>query len=165
MKIRRSRSLGEELVVELAAAADYDYPAVGENVVGGVPPAGKEAFGKLRPVGVSSGVEGADDVVSVVEAACLEEAAVGEGGSGGAPRVGEDSEWAEGVGSRVVLGRVGRAVCLEGPVEGVVAAVAGGEGEVGWTEVGAVKDYDSVVGEELHVHGGYSDAFLEEPPL
>lgn len=43
----------------------------------------------------------------------------------------------------------------------VVSAFAGGEGEVGEAEVGAVKDDELVVVEELHVHGGDANGFLE----
>ncbi|KAJ8446317.1 hypothetical protein Cgig2_005848 [Carnegiea gigantea] len=84
-------------------------------------------------VGAVGGVEGAYDTVAIIEVAGLKEAAVGEGGAGGAPGVSEEGEWEEGVGGRVELGRVGRAV------DGVAAAVAGVEGEVGGAEVGAVK--------------------------
>lgn len=97
-------------------------------------------------------MENPDAALSVVEAAGLDQATVLCYGSGGAPDVGLDHERAEGVGGDVVFGGVGGAVDFEGGFFGVVAALAFGQGQVRFAEVGAVKEDDAVVVEELHVH-------------
>lgn len=66
---------------------------------------------------------------------------------------------AEGVGSDVVEDGVGGAI-FGFDVLVVVAALAGGEREVGEAEIGAVEHDDLVVLEDLHVHGGDADAFF-----
>lgn len=71
---------------------------------------------------------------------------------------------AEGVGSDVVEDGVGGAI-FGFDVLVVVAALAGGEREVGEAEIGAVEHDDLVVLEDLHVHGGDANAFLEEDPV
>lgn len=166
-RLLRRRSPRVELVAELAAPANDDLPAVGEDVVGGVPAALCKRRVGLPPVagGVGAGRVGSGSAFAVVVATGLEEGAIGEDGGGGAPGIGEDGEGADGVGSGGVLDGVSSAVEGEGGVVGVAAAPAVGEGDVGGAEVGAVEDEDAVGVEELHVHGGYADVRVEEGPL
>ena len=91
--------------------------------------------------------------LAVVVAAGLDEGAVGDGAAGGTPDVGLDEEGAEGVGCDVVFDGVSGAVCFENLFGEIVATRAVGESEVGGAEVGAVKDDETVIVEELHVHG------------
>lgn len=60
---------------------------------------------------------------------------------------------------------MGGAVDFEDGVVGVIAALAFGQGQVRFAEVGAVKEDDAVVVEELHVHGGNDGILLQEQPF
>lgn len=104
-------------------------------------------------------------VVPVVESAGLYQSPVRHNRGRGAPHVGENHEGADGVVSHVVFDRVRGAVVLQRGVVQVVAASSVGQGDVGATEVGSVKDNYSIGVEELHVHGGYADVGEEEVPF
>lgn len=165
--------MGKEFVVELFAAANYNDPAVWQDVIGCVPSPDSQVRRELHPVrvivsgaamdsgdGEGGGGKEADFAVAGVVATGLDEGAVGVDGAGGAPDVRPDGEGTEGVGGGVVEDGVGGAVELDGFVI-AAAGFSGGEGEVGGAEVCPVEDDDLVVVEELHVHGGDADGFLE----
>lgn len=71
----------------------------------------------------------------------------------------------DGVGSDIVFDRMGGAIDFECKIVGVVAAFVIGEGNVGGSEISAVKDDNTVGVEELHVHGGDTNVGEEEVPL
>jgi len=125
-------------------------------VIGGVPSSYCEGIVTLLPLTVLTSFawrEGPYFAFAVVVAAGLDEGAVGDGATRGTPDVGLDEEGAEGVGCDVVFDGVSGAVCFENLFGEIVAARTVGESEVGKAEVGAVEDDDTVIVEELHVHG------------
>ncbi|KAI8002358.1 hypothetical protein LOK49_LG08G00343 [Camellia lanceoleosa] len=135
-------------------------------MIGGIPSFHIQPIFDFLPVTIKTitGLEKSDSTITVVETASLNQTAVRGERAGGAPDVGEDGERAEGVGDDVVFDGMGSAVGFQNDVVGVESAFVVGERDVGGAEVGAVEDYDTVVGEELHVHGSYANVVFEEGP-